>query len=531
MSLLPDAGAARPPDLSPKPPLEPQALIHLARSSGDVFERCVSQALQTTRATTVMAFVHRPLQDVLEVVAAAGHLANDVLNRKLRRGEALAWLVYSSGEELLLAEPHKHQEAHFVSGKRRPGMYLGVPLIDPDGQVFGVLSADTTDSAEVLAADDARALHLLGQAVGAAYSRLLALEQAQLTAQRYEQLARLSADLELLQDPGEIARHALGTLLDISGFSVGGLFEVLPDGQAALHLLMGQAASAELDVAWLRVPHAPLGIIQRVIEQRAALVMPGAQNPVNTPLERHSLIRTALAAPLMAQGEVVGVIGLAQFHTQQEVSPELLKLLEMVALRIDRAVERSSGVERLRLLREAALRSVGRVLEYRDDETFGHTDRVTTLALRLGEALGLSADALQHLRWGAYLHDIGKVAVSDAILRKPGPLTPSERLEMQRHVVTGDDLLLDELFVPREVREVVRHHHERWDGAGYPDGLAGHDIPLLARIFSVVDVYDALTSERPYKRAWTSEAALAELSRCAGTQFDADVVATFLTLL
>jgi len=227
---------------------------------------------------------------------------------------------------------------------------------------------------------------------------------------------------------------------------------------------------------------------------------------------------------------VVGVLVLLGLNGDPGAAEGLISLLELVASHAERAMERVRGRERERVLREAALRSLGRVLEYRDDETFGHTDRVTTLALRLGEALGLHGDDLRHLRWGAYLHDIGKVAVRDEILRKGGPLTPEERRVMQEHAVTGDTMLRDEDFVPRAVREIVRHHHERWDGTGYPDRLAGNAIPLLARIFSVVDVYDALTSERPYKRAWTPEAARAELVRCAGQQFDPWVVQAFTAL-
>jgi putative nucleotidyltransferase with HDIG domain len=213
-----------------------------------------------------------------------------------------------------------------------------------------------------------------------------------------------------------------------------------------------------------------------------------------------------------------------------DIPAELLTLLDAVAARIEHALERAAGLEHLRQTREAALRAMGRVIEGRDGETFGHTDRVTILAVRLGEALGLDAASIQHLRWGAYLHDIGKVTVPDAILLKPGPLTPDERQLMQQHAVTGDDLLRDESFVPREVRAVVRSHHERWDGTGYPDGQRDTQIPLLARIFSVADVYDALVSERPYKRAWPHDAAVAELRRSAGTQFDPGIVEAFVAL-
>jgi putative nucleotidyltransferase with HDIG domain len=177
--------------------------------------------------------------------------------------------------------------------------------------------------------------------------------------------------------------------------------------------------------------------------------------------------------------------------------------------------------------RESAIKALGIAVESRDAEVKGHTDRVTDLAIRVGEALGLDGERLEALRWGAYLHDLGKVATPDAILHKPGRLSPAEWEVMRRHVESGHKVALQLPFLPKATLETILYHHERWDGGGYPHGLAGAEIPLAARIFSVCDVYDALTSVRPYKAAWTHEAALAEIQAQAGSQFDPEVVRTF----
>ena len=177
---------------------------------------------------------------------------------------------------------------------------------------------------------------------------------------------------------------------------------------------------------------------------------------------------------------------------------------------------------------EESLWMMGLALEYRDYETKGHTNRVAKLSLNLGKALGLDQTLLNHLRWGAYLHDIGKIAISDDILLKPGSLSQDEFDHMKKHVNYGEDLLKHISFLPQEVLKLVRHHHERWDGNGYPDGLAGEDIPLLARIFSVVDVYDALISERPYKLAWEEVKAKEEIVLQSEHQFDPYIVDAFL---
>ncbi|MVN85352.1 GAF domain-containing protein [Deinococcus sp. HMF7620] len=518
----------RPYSQLPKPALEAQAVVLLAQSAQDVFQRCVQLALSITRASTSLVILYRPEQDELELVAAAGRLSEGAVGRRLKRGQGVSWRVVDSGQVLLLARADLAADAVYLSEQRHAAMYLGVPLLDPDGRVLGVMSADTSESDEQLGPDDAQAMLLLGQAAGVAYTRWRALEQAQHSARQFERLARLSAQLEGLTQPEDIVRCALRALLDLSGFTTGGVVTVDASGLAHLSVQEGEQQSQELVAAALLRPHEPSGLIGQVLRSGRPQAVQHYQDwPDRLPGATH--VQTAVAVPLRQGGQVVGVVFLLHMHRPVALPPELQTLMETVAARIEHALERSASMEHLQQTREAALRALGRVLESRDDETYGHTDRVTTLALALGQALGLDEQQLQHLRWGAYLHDIGKVGVHDQLLRKPGPLDDQERQAMQRHVVLGDEMLREEVFVPREVREVIRFHHERWDGAGYPDGLAGEQIPLLARVFSVVDVYDALLSERPYKPAWSSADAQAQLR--AGTQFDPSIVATFLALL
>lgn len=164
-----------------------------------------------------------------------------------------------------------------------------------------------------------------------------------------------------------------------------------------------------------------------------------------------------------------------------------------------------------------------RVLAEREPDLHDHVLDVGALALAVGQRLGMPDDALGELVHGAELHDVGKIAIPEAILRKPGPLTDEEREFMRRHTIIGERFLLG---VPtlRSVGRLVRASHEAWDGSGYPDGLAGEAIPLGARVIAACDAYDAIVTDRPYRRARTSEEALAELRRCAGSQFDPRVV-------
>lgn len=181
--------------------------------------------------------------------------------------------------------------------------------------------------------------------------------------------------------------------------------------------------------------------------------------------------------------------------------------------------------------RAASLRVLGLALEARDRETYGHTERVAGWAQRLGERMKLSPAQLGDLGLGAALHDLGKVAVPDSILLKAGALDAAERHEMQRHTTEGERLVRSLEFVSPGALALIRHHHERWDGQGYPDGLRGEAIPLLARLFTVIDVADALLSERPYKRAWTLAETVAELRAQAGRQLDPQLVPLVVDLL
>jgi putative two-component system response regulator len=161
---------------------------------------------------------------------------------------------------------------------------------------------------------------------------------------------------------------------------------------------------------------------------------------------------------------------------------------------------------------ETVILSLARTIEARDPYTEGHCERLARYAVVLGRRVGLSAEELAALYRGGYLHDIGKIAIPDAVLSKPGPLTDDERELMKQHTTVGDHLC-GNLRALSRVRPIVRHHHERLDGSGYPDGLRGDAIPLLAQIIGVVDVFDALTTARPYKPAIDANAALAELRR------------------
>jgi putative nucleotidyltransferase with HDIG domain len=174
--------------------------------------------------------------------------------------------------------------------------------------------------------------------------------------------------------------------------------------------------------------------------------------------------------------------------------------------------------------------SLAAAVDARDSTTEQHSKRVTEMAVNLGRWIGMSSDELRDLERGALLHDVGKIGVSDRVLNKPGKLNEAEWAEMRQHPVIGHEMLHNVSFLQAAL-PVVRHHHERWDGKGYPDRLRGEWIPRSARLFAVIDVYDALTSDRPYRAAMRSDQAMAVLREGSGSHFDPYMVDAFEKML
>lgn len=203
-----------------------------------------------------------------------------------------------------------------------------------------------------------------------------------------------------------------------------------------------------------------------------------------------------------------------------------LQLMNQNRMLDERVRARTSELEaaRIEILERLAIAA-----EFRDDDTGQHTARVGVTAARIAEALGRPSSDVEVIRRAAPLHDVGKIAIPDPILLKPGKLTPDEWSRMQTHTTVGARILGgSQAHVLQLAEQIALYHHERWDGSGYPTGAGGQAIPLVARIVSVADVFDALTHDRPYKVAWSTDDAMAEIERQRGIQFDPDVVDAFV---
>jgi putative nucleotidyltransferase with HDIG domain len=274
---------------------------------------------------------------------------------------------------------------------------------------------------------------------------------------------------------------------------------------------------------------------QQRIFGRAEIESP-AQIPDRAQLMMEEQFTAYFIAPLMAKGQLLGALEI--YHrTPLIMKTEWLKFLETLAgqaaIAIDNAtlftdLQRSNAD--LTRAYDTTLEGWSAVLDLRDKETEGHTRRVTELTLRLAERMGVSPQDLIQIRRGALLHDIGKMGVPDRILLKPDNLTDEEWVIMHMHPTYAYQMLKPIAYLEPAL-DIPYCHHEKWDGSGYPRGLKEEEIPLGARIFSIVDVYDALTSNRPYRAAWPREKALQHIQELAGSQFDPQVVQAFLKMM
>ncbi len=318
---------------------------------------------------------------------------------------------------------------------------------------------------------------------------------------------------------------------------------------AIVHLFNPRTLSLELAAAiGNRHPiteHAALlrlgeGITGNAALERRTITIPNL-NDVEPPLSLPALvsaegIQAIVATPLIARGNLVGAFT-ASVRSPFNADQDWLDFFEALAGRAAMAVDSGKSFEELQranldlaLAYERTLEGWSRALDLRDQETEGHTRRVTDLTVKLARVAGMAEAELVHVRRGALLHDIGKMGVPDAILLKPDKLTDDEWVVMRKHPTYAYELLLPIGYL-RPALDIPYRHHEKWDGSGYPRGLKGEQIPLAARLFTVVDVWDALLSDRPYRPAWPEEKVLEHIKSLAGTHFDPKAVEVFFKVM
>jgi PAS domain S-box-containing protein len=466
---------------------------------------------------------------VLEL--ARGMNAASLTGLHTQPAESITGRVIASGQSYLNNEAD--QAAMQMLGDLIPGVraVASVPLVI-EGKSIGAL---TIGSKNEIAQVEFRMLAAIADLAASAIHRMTLYEETQLRLQRLNSLGTINSAISSSMD----LRLTLKVLVD----------QIIIQEQAdAADVLLLDPHTLMLDYA------AGHGFRYRTAERtRLRLGEPqaGIAALERRPVEIHDLNAVELpnrepllqegftayyAVPLIAKGQVKGV--LETFHRKTPIQdPDWRKFLEelgrQAAIAIDNAeqhekIQRSN--EELTLAYDATIEGWSYALDLRDKETEGHSQRVAEWTVRLARAMDVGPQELVHIRRGALLHDIGKVGLPDKILRKTGPLDEDEWRVMRHHPIHAHGLISSITFL-RPALDIPYCHHEKWDGTGYPRGLKSDEIPLAARIFAIIDVWDALTSKRSYREAWTQEEALIYIAEQSGKHFDPRVVVEFFKLL
>lgn len=355
------------------------------------------------------------------------------------------------------------------------------------------------------------------------------LQEAYRQLQAFHEIgAELVASLDVQRVLYTVARYAV----ELTGTDAGAVFEYdAADG--TLQVSAGYRAPQEFVDAIRQARVTPgQGAVGLAALQRRPIQLPDVEAEPDYPflsLTRAEGFRAILAVPMTVRDELLG--GLVVWRrTPGPFPPEQMQLLQALAQQSAAAIRNARLFAALEQAYDDTLEALTAALDVRDRDTEGHSRRVAALALAIGKEIGLAPDQQQALYRGGLLHDIGKIGIPDSILHKPGPLDDQEWAIMRRHPTLGFQVLEGVDFL-KPGTDVVLYHHERYDGRGYPLGLRGEEIPLVARVFAVADAYDAMTSARPYRAPMDPKEAIGEIVRNAGTQFDPRVVEAFLRVV
>jgi putative nucleotidyltransferase with HDIG domain len=491
-------------------------------SLSDVLGRVLEWAerIFNLRACAVLLF--DDASGTLRIAASRGYRPEVVAGFRARPGEGAAGRAFLGRKPITAADMRALPDSE--TGLDGASCQMAVPLVT-QGRAIGVLDGEAVRDAP-FTEDDVDLFELFGAHVTAAVQNSTLLEKARADASRLDLRTR---DLEALNEAG----MRLATFTDFDALVRGVMAtarRALPFRTCALLLLDGEELVVRglfgfdngIDVG-LRLQRGH-GVSWRCIESAAPILVDDVAEDPDYVLGLRGC-RCEMAAPILGPSGPVGVFT-AESPKPHAFNEDSLSLFATFAHQVAAAIENTRLHETNRHTFYQTIRALAQALEQRDSYTMGHSERVTRYALRIATFLGVTERDRDVIQQAGLLHDIGKIGVRDAVLLKPGRLTGEEREDIERHPIIGDSILHPVSFLG-EALDAVLHHHEHWDGTGYPSGLAGDRIPLVARVIAVADTYDAMTSRRPYRDAMTHEAAVAEIRRYSCTQFDPAVVEAF----
>lgn len=495
-----------------------------------VLRRLLRRAVRVFATDAGTFFMVDPESGDLSFAVVEGPARGKLEGRTLPAGEGIAGWVARHGRAQLVRDARRDPRwkstlAREVGFATRD--ILAVPIRAGRGQVLGVLELLNKRTHPGFDEKDLRQLQALTASLGAMVENLRLWQQARRSNARLQLLNQVGQLINSTLDAAEVRRRTIEAAKQLVDAEAGSLILLGPRRERLyFEVALGKRAERLKSIS-LKPGEGLAGWV--VSHGRSVVVNDVRADPRwSRRVDRRSgaTTRNLVCVPVRNRGRTVGAIQ-ALNKRQGHFDSDDRRALELLAGQVAVAMENAGLYDRLQQTFLESCQALASAIELRDAYTGGHSRRVTRYSLQVGRLLGMDEQQLENLRITAILHDIGKLGVDDRVLRKPGKLDAEEFAQMMRHPQLGESMLaaVEQLAA---IRPGIRAHHERVDGRGYPDGLRGQRIPLAARIIAVADTYDAMTSDRPYRRGLPARVAINEIRRCAGSQFDGGVVRAFL---
>jgi putative nucleotidyltransferase with HDIG domain len=471
----------------------------------------------------------------LKSKATAGWFTN-IPNPDFKVNEGITGMVYSSGTIHTSNGPGDNPKTNLESANffGENGVGIAVPIRTAT-ETIGVLAV-ALNTPDRIKAHQIRLVTTLAEIAGNAIHRSNLYERSEEQIQRLTTLRELdtaiASSLDLRITLNILTKHLISKM----GVSAVSVLVFNPGSQTFNSYASDGFKNHENVRSSLNIGDALAG--QILLSRKAFFIkdMGRGTSPLVLKSLKSEQFTSYYAIPLFSKGATRGILE-TYFRKPFSPSTDWLDFLHTLAEQAVIAIDNAQLFENLQhtnqelsLAYDTTLEGWGKALELRDKETQGHTSRVTDLTLELARQMNIPEAELLQIRRGSLLHDIGKMGVPDNILHKNGDLTDKERFEMRKHPQYAYDMLYPIEYL-RPALDIVYCHHEWWDGSGYPRGLKGEEIPLSARIFAIIDVWDALLSDRPYRHAWSTEKALKYILDLSGKQFDPEIVEAFFRMI
>jgi GAF domain-containing protein len=499
-----------------------QAAVN-AKTEDELLERA-TEIIGASIYTDKFGFlIMNPDRQELLVHPSYRGIDNMAKNRVVQLSQGVTGKVAATGKAWRVPDVRKEPSYMRVNAKMRSE--LCVPILGNDNRVLGVINAE---SVRVNAFTDAdmRLLSTIAGQTGTAIDRLRLYEAEKIQRGQAETLREVAAILGSAGDSASVLDLILEQLKRVVPFDSASI-QLVKGEHLKVHAIAGSldrsAVGFELPIKKDKFAH-PL-----LFEQRTVLYEDISQHPDWLRAPGAESVKSWIGAPLMVRGECIGVLTVDGYEAKQ-FSASDAQLVSTFAIHAGIALENARLLEEAQDAYMQTVSALASAIDVRDTYTSGHSQRLVDLAVETGRLLDCTPDELVDIKWGALLHDIGKIGVPDEILRKPSSLEKAELEVMRQHPEIGARIV-EPVRNLASVAPIIRAHQERYDGRGYPLGLKGEQIPKIARIISVADAYVAMTDERVYRKALSKEDAIEELKRCSGSQFDPQVVEAFLQVL